>query len=64
LCPAFPIIAPLKDNYMHHLLPAFSYSIYWNVLEMPAGVVAQGLVNSDETTYKDLYNDSYKYYAK
>lgn len=64
LCPVFPLVAPLTNDYYHHLIPAFAYTVYWNVLEMPAGVVPHGLVNSDEAIYKDSINDHYEYIAK
>jgi fatty acid amide hydrolase len=31
---------------------------------MPSGTIPQGLVNSDEATFKDFYSDTYEYYAK
>ena len=57
------MIAPLKDRQLQNLLPAYSFAIYWNVLGMPSGVVIQGLVNSDETSFKDGSGDSYEYHA-
>ena len=64
LCPAFPIVAPLNGSYLPQLLPAFAYTLYWNVLDMPSGVVPYGLVNSDEASYRDAIHDTYEYYAR
>lgn len=64
LSPVFPLVAPLNDYYLHQILPAFAFTVYWNILDMPAGTVPQGLVNSDETNYRDTINDEYEYYAK
>eukprot|EP00347_Sterkiella_histriomuscorum_P000651 403375021 len=64
LCPVYPLVAPLKDDYLHELLPANAYAIYWNILEMPNGIIAQGLVNHDETDYRSSTNDIFDYYAK
>ena len=46
------------------MLPAFAYTLYWNALDMPSGVIPQGLVNSDETSYNDNIHDSYESKAK
>jgi len=46
-----------------NLLPGFSLALYWNVLGMPSGVVPTGLVNIDETTYKDDVGDAFESHA-
>ena len=46
------------------MLPALAYTMYWNALEMPSGVITQGLVNNDETNYRDNIGDSFEYYAR
>lgn len=53
---------------LHQLLPAYIYSIYWNVLGVPAGTIPICLINNDEALYKEsansVFNDSYTYVGK
>ena len=53
---------------MHLTLPSYAYSTYWSALELPCGVVTLGVVNHDETNYRDQIEeneaDSFNYYAK
>lgn len=39
ICPVFPVVAAHADSNFHELIPAFAYTIYWNVLDMAVGVV-------------------------
>ena len=56
VCPAFGTIAPyhVAGDFM---VNALVYCFVWNVVAFPSGVVPVCLVKSDETEYKDEFND-------
>ena len=56
ICPVFGIVAPFHDTALD-VLPACCYSVIWNVLGYPAGVVPVGLVQAEDVEFFDQYND-------
>jgi hypothetical protein len=63
LGPVFPVVSPSKDSNLLDLLYGYSASLYWSVLDMPAGVVPQSQVNIDETSYKNEVKDNFEHHA-
>jgi hypothetical protein len=63
LCCVFPVVAPPKNVPLNSLLPGFGMTLYWNMLDMPSGVVPVTQVNFDETSYKDNVGDVFSHQA-
>jgi len=57
------VVAPPKDIPLNTLLPGFGMVIYWNMLDMPSGVVPITQVNFDETFFKDSVGDVFSHQA-
>jgi fatty acid amide hydrolase len=56
ICPVYGIIAPYHNQSVK-VLPAICYSMIWNAVRYPTGVVPVRLVKTNETEYEDKYND-------
>ena len=63
VCPIWPLVAPFHRTTVQ-LLPAFSYSVIWNLLDYPAGVVPVKLIEEGENVYESAVNDAYVRIAK
>jgi fatty acid amide hydrolase len=63
LTPCFPTVATHLNDDLSNLLYGFSIPLYWNILDVPSGVVPITQVNIDETSYHDGLKDDFEYYA-
>jgi fatty acid amide hydrolase len=57
ICPIFPFPA-VPHNMSGGIGPCLIYSVIWNVLGCPSGVVPVGQVNSSQTSYPAEFKDS------
>ena len=56
ICPVFGLVAPEHERTVE-VLAADGYSMIWNVVGYPTGIVPVGTVRYGETEYCDRYND-------
>jgi fatty acid amide hydrolase len=58
VCPIWPLVAPYHETTVK-LAHAFSYSLFWNLLDFPAGVVPVKKVEKGENRYEYFSTDSF-----
>lgn len=58
ICPIWPLVAPLHKTTVK-VSHAFSYSLLWNLLDYPAGVVPVCQVEEGEDVYECEENDAF-----